>query len=307
MNFKVMHLSNINKTENMSKIHFIIALATLCSLMNLHSSNKAPAKEIYIQLYSVRDDIKQDFKGTIAKIAGMGFTGIEAAGYSDGKFYGLLPADFKKEVESRGLKMLSSHVGKSLHDDVAKTNWDEIWKWWDTAIQAHKAAGLKYIVVPSMPKVKNLATLKAYCDYFNSIGEKCNAAGIGFGYHNHSFEFEQVEGQMMYDYMLKNTDPTKVFFQMDVYWVVRGGQSPVEYFSTYPGRFKMLHLKDNKELGQSGMVGFDAIFQNTAKAGVRYMVLEVEHYNFTPLESVRKSIGYLLAHPGMKATYKNGK
>jgi sugar phosphate isomerase/epimerase len=105
----------------------------------------------------------------------------------------------------------------------------------------------------------------------------------------------------MYDFMLKNTDTVKVFFQMDVYWVVRGGQSPVEYFKNYPGRFEMLHLKDHKELGQSGMVGFDAIFSNMLQAGVKYLVLEVEKYNFSPIESVRKSMDYLRKHPGLQS------
>jgi len=256
-------------------------------------------KNIFIQLYSVRSDIKTDFNGTIAKLGKMGYKGIEAAGYADGKFYDLSPEAFKKEIESSGMSVLSSHVGKRLNDDITKTDWDEVWQWWDVAIEAHKAAGMKYIVMPSMPKLKTLADLKSYCDYYNQIGERCNAAGLRFGYHNHSFEFVEIEGEMMYDYMIKNTDPEKVFFQMDVYWVVRGGQSPVEYFNNYPGRFEILHLKDHKELGKSGMVGFDAIFQNASKAGVKYLVVEVEKYNFTPFESVSMSLNYLLSHPDL--------
>jgi sugar phosphate isomerase/epimerase len=257
-------------------------------------------KDIYIQLYSVRSDIKSNFKSTIAELGKMGYKGIEAAGYADGKFYDLSPDVFKKEINGASMTVLSSHVGKRLKDDMSKSDWDELWMWWEVAIQTHKSAGMKYIVMPSMPKVKTLADLKVYCDYYNQIGEKCNAAGLRFGYHNHSFEFVEIEGEMMYDYMIKNTDPSKVFFQMDVYWVVRGGQSPVEYFNNYPGRFEILHLKDHKELGQSGMVGFDAIFNNTGKAGVKYLVVEVEKYNYSPLESINKSLDYLLCHPNLK-------
>ncbi|NDP21270.1 MAG: sugar phosphate isomerase/epimerase [Paludibacter sp.] len=265
---------------------------------------KTPAKkEIYLQLYSVRDDIKTDFDKTLNEVARIGFKGVEAANYNDGKFYDRTPEAFKREIERRGMVALSSHVGKTLAEDVTKTNWDEIWKWWDTAIKAHKDAGMKYIVAPSMPRLKTLADLKAYCDYFNQIGEKCNIAGLCFGYHNHSFEFVEIEGEMMYDYMLKNTDPKKVFFEMDVYWTVRGGQSPVDYFNKYPGRFKILHIKDNKELGQSGMVGFDAIFDNTANAGVKYLVVEVEKYNYKPLISIEKSFQYLMKSDFVKARY----
>lgn len=254
---------------------------------------QATNKGIYLQLYSLRTDISNDLKGTLDKVSEMGYNGIEAANYSDGKFYDLSPAEFKSEIENRKMTVLSSHVGKNLNNDINKTNWEEIWNWWDQTIQAHKAAGMKYIVVPSMPQVKTLSDLKIYCDYYNKIGEKCNNAGLRFGYHNHSFEFVKIEGETMYDYMLKNTDRSKVFFQMDVYWVVRGGKSPVEYFNKYPGRFELLHLKDDKELGQSGMVGFDAILRNIDKSGCEYLIVEVENYSEQPFKSVSESILYL--------------
>jgi len=280
----------------------ILPILILCAL-SVCSQAAKPKKNIYIQLYSVRDDIRTDYKNTVAKTAEAGYKGVEAADYNDGKFYDLTPEAFKSSIESVGMEVLSSHTGKTLNEDISTTNWDEIWKWWDTAIKAHKAAGMKYIVLPYMPVPKTLADLKAYCDYFNQIGEKCNAAGLRFGYHNHSHEFNKIEGEMMYDYMLKNTDPSKVFFEMDVYWTVRGGQSPVDYFNKYPGRFELLHIKDNKELGQSGMVGFDAIFQNAKVSGVKYLIVEVEQYNFAPLESIRKSFDYLQNNSNVKADY----
>lgn len=286
----------------MRKRNIFLVLALFLSVLVM-AGVKTKHKEIYLQLYSVRDDIKKDFKGTVASVAKMGYTGIEAAGYANGQFYGLSPEEFKKEIESTGMKVLSSHLNKRLNDDIATTDWNEIWQWWDVAIDAHKRAGMKYVIVPSMPRLKTLADLKVYCDYYNKIGEKCNQAGMRFGYHNHDFEFVKVENELMYDFMLKNTDPEKVFFQMDVYWVVKGGYSPVDYFQNYPGRFEVLHIKDNKELGQSGMVGFDAIFNNTEKAGVRNLVVEVEKYNYTPLESVQMSLEYLQKHPLVKKSY----
>jgi sugar phosphate isomerase/epimerase len=279
----------------------LFALVSMGLMQTAHAGKAS--KDIFVQLYSVRDDIGRDFTGTISGVAKAGYAGVETAGYSDGKFYGLSPDAFRKAIEASGMQVLSSHTGKSLAEDIGKTDWDAVWSWWDTAIQVHKAAGMKYIVTASMPKPRTLADLKAYCDYFNRIGEKCNAAGLRFGYHNHSFEFSDIEGQMMYDYMLKNTDPSKVFFEMDVYWTVRGGQSPVDYFNNYPGRFELLHIKDNKELGQSGMVGFDAIFKNSDKAGVRYLIVEVEKYDYPPLESIKRSLDYLLDNKDVKGTY----
>ncbi len=254
-------------------------------------------KKIALQMYSVRDDINKNFKETIAALSKMGFKDMEAAGYNNGKFYGLEPKDFKAELETVKLNAISSHAGRSLPEDVSKTDWEEIWKWWDTCISAHKSAGMKYIVTASMPVPKTLADLKVYCDYYNQIGEKCKKAGLSFGYHNHAFEFQKIEGEIMYDFMLKNTDPKNVFFQMDVYWTVIGQKSPVEYFKNHPGRFTLLHIKDDKELGESGMVGFDAIYKHAKTAGTIYSVIEVEKYNYTPLESVQKSLNYLQNSP----------
>ena len=296
----------------MKKIKFL-TLALMSGLFLFSSCTQgakkeeaaAPKKDIYLQLYSLRDDIKADYAGTIAKAAEMGYTGVEAAGYNDGLFYDLTPAEFKKSIEDAGMEVLSSHAGRPLAEPATDTNWAETWAWWDTAIQAHKDAGMKYLVVAWIPTPKTLADLQAYCDYFNQVGEKCNAAGIRFGYHNHNFEFTEVEGEMMYDYMLNNTDPAKVFFQMDVYWVGEGGQNPVDYFTNYPGRFEVLHIKDELELGKSGKVDFEGIFNNVEQSGAKYMVVEVERYTGTPLEGVQESYDYLNNAAFVKDTYVN--
>lgn len=261
-------------------------------------------KNISIQLYSVREDIQKDFKGTIAKVAEAGYKGVEAANYNDGKFYGLTPEEFKNEIEAVGMEVISSHTARPLEENIANTNWDEVWAWWDTAIDAHKRADMKYIVAPWMPTPKTLSDLKQYCDYYNEIGEKCNTAGMKFGYHNHAFEFEEIEGKIMYDYMLENTDPDKVFFEMDVYWTTIGGYNPVDYFNKYPNRFTLLHIKDEKELGgDDGIMDMDNLFQNIDKSGVEHIIVEVEHYNFEPLESIKMSIDYLLNNNNVKADY----
>ena len=265
----------------MKKISTLFAAVLLGGLFILSGCNQGQKKEaeeakakkdIYLQLYSLRDDIKADYAATIAKVAEMGYTGVEAAGYNDGKFYGLTPAEYKKSIEDAGLEVLSSHAGRPLAENTKDTNWEEIWQWWDTAIQAHKEAGMKYLVVAWIPTPKTLADLQAYCDYFNQIGEKCNAAGIRFGYHNHNFEFQEIEGELMYDYMLKNTDPDKVFFQMDVYWVGEGGKDPVEYFNNYPGRFEVLQSRMKPNWARAKVIL--KISSTTSKIQVKYMVVE---------------------------------
>ena len=203
------------------------------------------------------------------------------------------------------MEVLSSHVGRTLSDEeLASGNCEESLKWWDQTIAAHKAAGMKYIVMPWMDVPKTLKDMQTYCDYFNEIGRRCQAAGMKFGYHNHAHEFQKIEDkEVMYDYMLQHTDPSLVFFEMDVYWVVRGQAAPVEYFKKYPGRFRLLHIKDEMEIGQSGMVGFDAIFRNAQTAGVEGIVVEVERYSMPVIESVEQSLDYLLEAPFVPASY----
>jgi len=289
-------------------------------------------KNIGLQLYSLRDDINKspgNINDIITKVGQMGYKYVETANYSDGKFYGLTPEDFKAKLAAAGMFALSSHTGYPLARDVSKTNWNEVWAWWDKAIAAHKAAGMKYIVVASIPVPETLEDLQAYCDYFNKIGEKCNAAGLKFGYHNHHQEFDKkysevsviydyatshskkdfsdflrrYDGTTMYEYMVSHTDPSKVFYEMDVYWTMMGQRSPVELFKKFPGRFTILHIKDEKELGESGMVGFDAIFNNIQTAGAKYLIVEVERYNLPPIESVKVSLDYLNNAPFVKADY----
>jgi len=179
-------------------------------------------------------------------------------------------------------------------------------KWWAQCIEAHKRAGMKYIVNPGVNYPKTLAEADVICKYLNKVGEMVNAAGMKFGYHNHSHEFGKVEDKVWYDYMVEHTDADKVFFEMDVYWAVRGQVSPVEYFNKYPGRFTLLHIKDHKEFGESGMVGFDAIFNNADKAGLKYLVVELEGSNRPNiLDGMRVCADYLKAAKYVKASYDN--
>lgn len=273
---------------------------------------KPVAKEIGVQLYSIRDVIgnpeayARNHEEAFKALAQMGYTSVEAACYSDGKLYGVDPEQYKTDLEAAGLKSLSTHIGRNLSDEeLASGDFTESMKWWDQAIAAHKAAGCKYVVCPSFAVPQTLAGLKTYCDYFNAIGAKCKENGMLFGYHNHSHEFNKVEDKVIYDFMLENTNPESVFFEMDVYWAVMGHAAPVEYFKKYPGRFTMLHIKDYRELGESGMVGFDAIFNNAGLAGMKDFIVEIEAFTKGDWkESMKACADYLLKSDFVKATYE---
>lgn len=279
--------------SNVKKSLTVVAMAIFAVGGIVSCTPEKPAKEVGLQLWSVREDMQKDAIGTIEKVGAMGYKFIEAAGYGDGKFYGMDPADFKALVDTNGMTFYASHTGQAVPDSA---NWESSMAWWDAAIAAHKAAGVSYIVQPFMDSVgyTSLAGVQRYCDYFNAIGEKCNAAGIRFGYHNHDAEFKELEGEIIYDYMLKNTDPAKVMFEMDLYWITVGGKNPVDYFNAYPGRFELWHVKDKAEVGGQGTtMDFKPIFENAEKAGMKKFIVEVEEYNFAPIESVQKSLEFL--------------
>ncbi len=286
-----------------------LAVLAMVAIPSCAPKEAAPVKkDMCVQMYSARSILNHDNYADILKeIAAMGYTAVEAASYDgdNGLIYGDTPEVFKQKVEAAGMKVLSAHVSRGLsREELDSGDLTAALAWWDKCIEVHKKAGMEYIVTPWMGLQETLKDLQVYCDYLNEVGRRCKAAGIKYGYHNHAYEFEKVEDQVMYDYMLQHTDPELVFFQMDVYWAVIGKASPVDYFKRYPGRFKMLHIKDEWEVGQSGMVGFDAIFKNAELAGLENFVVEIERYSY---EDIRKSFvesaDYLLNAPFVKATY----
>jgi len=256
-----------------------------------------------IQLYSIRELIgnpelyAQNSATVLPKIAEMGYKYVEAANYDgNGHFYGITPEQFKADMEKNGMTVLSSHVGHNLSPEMlagaditpalekVKNNW----------IPDHKAAGASYIVIPWLAVPKTLAELDIICKYLDECGKLCKENGIIFGYHNHSHEFQTVEDKVMYDYMIEHTNPEYVFFQMDVFWATHANASPVAYFKRYPGRFSCLHIKDVTEVGQSGLVGFDAIFGADEISGAKKYIVEMEGSAYNDiLRTCKESIDYL--------------
>ena len=298
------------------KVYFsaLLAAVLMFSTSSYADNLAKPKKEVCIQLYSLRtilDGVDKDGKVSesytklLKDLADMGYTSVETANYDNGKFYGRTPQQFKEDCEKAGLKVLSAHTNRGLSDqELASGDFTEAMKWWKQCIADHKAAGMEYIVCPWMGVPKTMKDLLTQCKYLNEIGKLCKQSGIKFGYHNHSHEFQKVEGKTMYDVMLENTDPEYVFFEMDVFWTVWGQNSPVNYFKKYPGRFKMFHIKDYREIGQSGMVGYDAIFNNADKAGMENFVVELEQSEAPSIvDGVRISIDYLLNADFVKSSY----
>jgi sugar phosphate isomerase/epimerase len=173
---------------------------------------------------------------------------------------------------------------------------------WEKAVTDALSIGQKYLVVPYIDEKerKSIDDYKRICESLNKAGEVAKKNGAKFGYHNHAFEFEVVNGQIPYDVMLTALDPAKVSMEMDIYWVVNAGKDPLEYIRKYPGRFEQWHVKDmdkndrqkNADIG-SGSIDWKPIFAKAKQSGMKHFYVEQETYPGAPIDSVAASIQYL--------------
>ena len=207
----------------------------------------ASKSEIYlgIQLYSVRDDMDKDPSGTLKQLADMGYRYVEHADYHNRKFYGYSPVDFKKLLEGYGLNMPSGHVAMLPTDyDFAKNDFADSWKY---TVEDAAAAGQQFLVTPWLDESlrKTMSDFKRFMEVFNKSGELCKKSGMKFGYHNHAFEFNtKLDGKVLYDLIMEDTDPALVAQQLDMGNLYNGGVKAIDIAKKYPGRFELMHVKD---------------------------------------------------------------
>ena len=261
-----------------------------------------------LQLYSVRDELPKDYDGTLRQIAALGYLEVEAAG-----FFGHSPTEIKQAMDRARLHCVSAHY--SLKDLLPKV---------DETIQFGKDLGLSYIVCSS-PMLKDPSRVKDpgsgaarasmtlddwrwNADQFNRIGEKVNAAGMRFAYHNHTPEFRSENGVVFYDELLRQTDPAKVTMELDCGWAVVAGQKPAELLSRNPTRFSMLHVKDFKmtptstpsdhppstEMGH-GNIDYRPIFEAAKKADIKHAFVEQEEFDMPQMEALKIDADYMRA------------
>lgn len=265
------------------------ALATTGLLMLPSVWAEAKGKKaIGLQLYTLRDVIMNDVKGVLRSVASWGYTQVETYGYNKGTLFGMPVAEFSSYLKGLGVSVVSGHYGI----DLTTTNWDQ-------ACADAQAMGQKYVVVPWMDRqyYNTLDDLKRTCDTLNKAGEVAKKYKLRMGYHNHAFEFESVEGKVIFDVMLEELDPKLVTLEMDLYWVVRAKQDPLAYFNKYPGRFELWHVKDmdkanpenNADVG-TGSIDFAKLFANARKAGMKNFFVEQETYPVNPMQSAENCI-----------------
>lgn len=211
-----------------------------------------------IQLYTVRDDMYKDPLGTLKKLSAMGYRNVEHANYVNRKFYGFSAKEFKKILDDEGIKMPSGHtVLTSKHWEVAKNDFTDEWK---NTVEDAAVLNQKYVISPWMDESlrKDYDGLLRFLEIFNRSGELCKRSGMKFGYHNHDFEFQdKLNGKLLYDIILDNTDSKLVLQQMDIGNMYGSGGRALEILKKYPGRFESMHVKDEIRVEGKGEMGGD--------------------------------------------------
>lgn len=283
-----------------SRRNFIVttglaATAVLASPSFALTMNK---KEIGLQLYTLRDELPKDVKGTLEKVAKAGYTTVETYGFSiKDQFWGLTPKELKKILDDNGLKAVSGHynLGSFLYDG----NTAEL----IAAIEAAKVLKNEFLTVPWIeePFRRSIEDYKKIAARVNEAAEMCKKAGLKLAYHNHDFEFKKYDGVTGYEILLKETDKDLVYFELDLYWVVHSGNDPLKLFKENPGRFKMWHVKDkdknnndlNTEVG-SGTIDFKPFFSEAKQSGMVHFFVEQEN-NFASnsFDSIQTSCDFI--------------
>jgi len=294
---------NISRRKFLKNSGYTVAGTALFSksLLALESEKKKTITGV--QLYSVREDMKNDPAGTLKKLADMGYKYVEHANYVDRKFYGRTAPEFKKLLDDLGLKMKSGHtvMGQKAWD-VAKDDFTDAWKY---TVEDAAVVGQEYVISPWLDESyrKDIDGLKRFLAVFNKSGELCKKSGMKFGYHNHDFEFStKVDGMMLYDIILKETDPGLVIQQMDMGNMYSAGGRPIELLKQYPGRFQSFHVKDEiKAIGSekyesavlgAGIMEVKEVIDLAKKiGGTTHFIIEQESYQGkTPLECVEQDL-----------------
>ena len=279
-----------------------VGVAGLISCIHFACSSSVPDRRSFgvgLQLYTIRDAMEKDPVGSLQKVADIGYRYVELANYDDGKFYGYTPDEFKKIVGDMGMEALSSHTqveARGITLDNAKKMAED-----------HARLGVKYCIQPWVNEEdRNIESYKKMIADWNEVGRIMKEVGIQFGYHNHNFEFANIDGIVpYYDIFMPELDADLVTMEIDIYWVTKAGQDPVEMFKRYPGRFKLFHMKDKAfesdpifevekdditSVG-AGVIDFKRVLAASDIAGMEHMFVEDDNQgNGKPFEGIETSI-----------------
>lgn len=246
--------------------------------------------EFGIQLWSVKEEMAKDPKGTLIALASYGYQQIETFEGASGMFWGMGAKGFHDYITDLGMELVAGHC------DVFT----------DFEMKAEQAAsiGMKYLICPWLGAQPSLDAYKKVAEEFNKCGEITSNAGIGFAYHNHDYSFQQINGVLPQDILMQETHPTNVKFEMDIYWVAVAGHHPTQWLEKYPNRWPLVHFKDKaKKLVEkkcvsttlgNGTLDFQQLKQDCLSKGVNYILVEQEFFQgTTPMKAAELNAQYM--------------
>lgn len=269
----------------MNRRDFVQALgaASLAVKRSSSPASSARIRPIGLQLYTVRQAMQRDFEGTLAHVARIGYTEVEFAGYFDHT-----PQQVRDILRRHHLRSPSAHFDAT-----------SIGSGWQAVLDTAKSIGHEYVTIAWTPEEmrRTLDGWRRIADLYNGAARQARAAGLGFAYHNHSYEFEPMEGKLPYDVLVEATDPDLVKLEIDLFWMTRGGQDPLAYFARFPGRVPMVHVKDMTtdhrmvDVG-AGSIDWRRIFAQREQAGIKHYLVEHDE-PADPFVSITNSFRYL--------------
>ena len=253
-----------------------------------------------LQLFTIRDAMERDPLDSIKRAKAMGYQDFETYGYEPetDKYYGYKASEFKTILDDLGLSTSSGHYG--LADQLGKP-WSSMEKYVDACIKGAKALDQSYITWPWLPpERRNLENYQKMPDILNRIGEQVNAAGLGFAYHNHGFDFLDFGGQNGYGIIMDQTDPALVKLQLDMYWAEHSSPvSSIELIDRQPERFVMWHIKDMDKVTRdytemgNGSIDYNEILAKASQVGLEYYFIEQGgNYAKDSMQSIKDSANF---------------
>ena len=292
----------------MNRRNFIGKTGILCASALLpaggFSEFSKPRYKMGLQLFTIREDMTKDPIATLKAAKAMGYEDFETYGFDSEKetFYGYKSRDFKLVLEDLDITASSGHFGFAPYLNKPA---DDLNRFTEQCLKGAQALGMKYITWPWIaPEQRTMDNFRLMSEKLNTIGEQVNAAGLGFAYHNHDFEFAEHDGINGFDIILRDTDPSLVKLEMDIYWVIHSSKlSPKEWVRKQPGRFVMWHIKDMDkitrdytELG-NGSINYVDILPDPKESGLEFYYLEQGgNFSHNPIKSIADSAEYFKKH-----------
>lgn len=243
--------------------------------------------KIGLQLYTVRSRMELSVERTLYEVSQLGYREVEFAGY-----FGRPPRAIRQLLDRNDLKSPAAHVQLSDLRGGFYRRLDE-----------SAEIGHKWLVVPWLAEYErdSIDAIKETAETMNKAAEDAKGFNIKIAYHNHDFEFQEIDGRLIYDVLLEETDPKLVDMELDLYWMTKAGIDPLEYINRWPKRFPLMHVKDAgpapeyemRDVGK-GSIDFARIFSQRKQSGMRHAF--VEHDNpADPMTSIGTSFRYLKA------------